>query len=795
MRSHEGEKLLSIRIEEVEDGTGLPVIVTNLTIFGDLTFKAHNHGILVPYKKTDDITSRSSRLSTMTETLNVLARLKSLEVTAVDEAVAAAGILDSLAEHHTSDVAPVAKFAAEQLRPAVKQSSTRRYSSGLLSTAIVWDRVSPKLYQMMQKSPFLCMPHTRTLRRLTSALQVDAGLDCTTKSYLSMRIATLEPRERLVNIAMDEVYTAQSVEVAGGKYYGEINGVLTKTLFCIHMNSVFGKYEDMVSMQPVAHVRKDDIEDSFNRVLQGVTELGFVVVSVTTDNHRVNQSWHNSLGTDGRHPEYITNPYSDQEDQRIYTMYDSVHAFKNVYYGLMRAKAMTLPPFPGLDNPQPLKVDFSHLIRLHNMERGDPAKLAFKLTDRVLHPSVLERVNVSLAAAATHQSTSAALQYFAEKKSGCAEFAGTAVFLKLVRRWFDSCNVKSPLMWIRMNDRHRVPLRSGCEDSERTIAFLREFGDYVRDLSANGMPRDTCMAVYHTCRGLTGLAEYLLTKRVHGVEYVLLGKIQSDGIENHFGHLRKLSGGNYWLSVRQFFENEAVIRIKGLVWWSGVPVGQIVSTMAPAQQEHRQRDAETASELAASVAGSEDESELHDSAKAALGHIAGYLAHSATKWSKCASCASVLVERNADPVSVTMEPSVVSTFVSFSALLDRGKLLVPSATAVSMTLHMCHIWRQLINVTDTREKLLCAYNPRQVFVDTVAAVCDDGDAFEVTCEESHGLSALRRRMASALFSLFAGNMARDVNSEAHNKKRRHKSTSSRSQVSDKRRKLSGEKKA
>ena len=42
------------------------------------------------------------------------------------------------------------------------------------------------------------------------------------------------------------------------------------------------------------------------------------------------------------------------------------------------------------------------------MGRRDPAKLAYKLTDRVLHPSVLERVNVSLAAAATDRSTSAA---------------------------------------------------------------------------------------------------------------------------------------------------------------------------------------------------------------------------------------------------------------------------------------------------------------------------------------------------------------------------------------------------
>ena len=50
MQSPSGEQILSIRTEEVEDVTGLPVIVSNVTIFSDLTFKAHSSGALVPYQ-------------------------------------------------------------------------------------------------------------------------------------------------------------------------------------------------------------------------------------------------------------------------------------------------------------------------------------------------------------------------------------------------------------------------------------------------------------------------------------------------------------------------------------------------------------------------------------------------------------------------------------------------------------------------------------------------------------------------------------------------------------------------
>ncbi|KAF0311117.1 hypothetical protein FJT64_018038 [Amphibalanus amphitrite] len=191
---------------------------------------------------------------------------------------------------------------------------------------------------------------------------------------------------------MDEVYCAQTMELAGGRLFGEQDGAIAKTLFCVHVNSVAGTYQDMICMQPVPHVKTSDINDIFNKTLKGLTELGLTVVSVTTDNHRTNQAWHRSLGTDGHHPEYVINPYSDDEE-KIFTLYDTVHVFKNLYYGMMRNKSLRLPPLPGSEDQPDLEVSFDHLKRIHEMEYGNPAKLAYKLTDRVLNPSVLERVN------------------------------------------------------------------------------------------------------------------------------------------------------------------------------------------------------------------------------------------------------------------------------------------------------------------------------------------------------------------------------------------------------------------
>ena len=151
--------------------------------------------------------------------------------------------------------------------------------------------------------------------------------------------------------------------------------------------------------------------------MKRLTDVGFTVVSVTTDNHRVNQSWHNSLGDDNVHPVSVRNPYFKNEEH-FHILYDSVHIFKNIYYCLLKNKKLEDPPFPLSATPRYLYVDFNHLVKIYNYERGNPAKLAHKLNDKVLRPSALERVNVSLAAAATHESTTKALRHFADNISG-----------------------------------------------------------------------------------------------------------------------------------------------------------------------------------------------------------------------------------------------------------------------------------------------------------------------------------------------------------------------------------------
>ncbi|KAF0301475.1 hypothetical protein FJT64_003101 [Amphibalanus amphitrite] len=117
-------------------------------------------------------------------------------------------------------------------------------------------------------------------------------------------------------------------------------------------------------------------------------------------------------------------------------MYDSVHLYKNFFFNLMNKKTLVCT-LPGLETT--VQAQFKHLQKLHKLEMGEEIKMAFKLTDRVLNPTSIERVNVQLAVAANHESTVAALRYYSQNDA-YRDFGQTADFLEMLRRWFSVVN-------------------------------------------------------------------------------------------------------------------------------------------------------------------------------------------------------------------------------------------------------------------------------------------------------------------------------------------------------------------
>ena len=69
------------------------------------------------------------------------------------------------------------------------------------------------------------------------------------------------------------------------------------------------------------------------------------------------------------------------------------------------------------------------------------------------------------------------------------------------------------------------------------------------------------------------MSKYLLKNC--GFNYVLLGKIQSDMIEQRFSRIRQLSEANYYISMRQLQESNRKIRSISLLKYSQISIAEI----------------------------------------------------------------------------------------------------------------------------------------------------------------------------------------------------------------------------
>ncbi|KAL1414927.1 hypothetical protein MTO96_030018 [Rhipicephalus appendiculatus] len=101
--------------------------------------------------------------------------------------------------------------------------------------------------------------------------------------------------------------------------------------------------------------------------------------------------------------------------------------------------------------------------------------------------------------------------------------------------------------------------------SNLQLEFLRkipEWLDYWASLKhdAGHLTKETHLAFGHTSHALHEISLYCLQELKF--RYVLLGKFQTDSLEDRFGKYRQLSDAQYHISIRQIYESENKLRLQ-----------------------------------------------------------------------------------------------------------------------------------------------------------------------------------------------------------------------------------------
>ena len=128
----------------------------------------------------------------------------------------------------------------------------------------------------------------------------------------------------------DEIHIKPCLSYQSGQLFGAANNQKEKVATRIQafmISSIKSKNKDVVSLVPVARMTGQYLYELLRNVIINITNAGFIVNSVISDNNVINRSAFKLLaGADTLQP-YFFNPVNKS---RVYILFDSVHIMKYI---------------------------------------------------------------------------------------------------------------------------------------------------------------------------------------------------------------------------------------------------------------------------------------------------------------------------------------------------------------------------------------------------------------------------------------------------------------------------------
>ncbi|KAH6933417.1 hypothetical protein HPB50_014795 [Hyalomma asiaticum] len=366
------------------------------------------------------------------------------------------------------------------------------------------------------------------------------------------------------------------------------------------------------------------------------------------------------------------------------------------------------------------KATFETLRELYASEQHNLSKLGYGLTYKALNPSNLERQNVKLALKVMSPFIAEALKTYGAKL-GLSSARETAEFIELIHKWWCVVNTKTPSKGKRIRNPLQAPVRS-MEDMQ--LQFLNTFVDWLDTWEnlkvgtgrAGLLTTETHSALRLTSYSLIEVSRYCLEEL--RFEYVLLGKFQTDSLEERFGRYRRLCGSNYHISVQQIFESEAKLRLQNsLVFPDMKELSQPSSTVFDA--------AKVIEEYGIKV--TEEDVKSKEESLPAIVYIAGYCAHAALRKIPCEDCAANITRRDRDmPMGDDM----------LIEGLTRGALKFPQPVVISAVLHTQLVLEKLTS-KENIARFHSARHQRQLLLSVVKHLLIDNEDLDTCCKGHH----------------------------------------------------------
>lgn len=638
-----------------------------------------------------------------------------VKITVKDNLLAINDLIDDVVNDITDEnVSDKLTFCKEQINLAFTKKVT--YCATILTWFASIYFSFPGAYKRIRKCKFLTMPHPVYLQTFTSKLGVEnSGINSSHCQYLKKKLSILDEHSRKCNLLLDEVYVKPELSYKGGKLEGvavhskhnsKNNLNLATTIQTFMISSILSKNKDVVGLFPCNNLDSNQLEELTLQVLKMLTEIGYIIVCIISDNNGVNRTMFEKL-CKGNLKSNFENPFN--KSQNVYILFDSVHLFKCVRNNWLNQidneQTFMFPDISDLESDKKLTASVAHLKMLYRQEGNNVVKLAPDLNKKVLFPTSIERQDVNLCAKLFDEKNVAALKQLG-KANNTDSYKGTIAFLEFILQWWKVVNVKHVFKGDRFNDPHSMAIFTvgdeNCLFLKKFLAWLYKWDAIAiqgeeanKKQKRNGkLTTQTQLALTHTVKTMIEVIAYL--KNSMNFHYVLLGKFQTDDLEARFGQYRQMSGACYNISVKQVLESERKLKTLSVITAHSASHAEIpIKDFLVCEEVSSSVCCNSVVEELVKFEGLHSEVEnvcISENDLLGLVYIGGYISHSVLKKCSCCECCDLLLSNDSIPSEILLR----QTNLYFN-VIDRGSLRYPSDFIINILVASFKVFNVVIS--------------------------------------------------------------------------------------------------
>ncbi|KAL1420594.1 hypothetical protein MTO96_023991 [Rhipicephalus appendiculatus] len=579
-----------------------------------------------------------------------------------------------------------ASILVEQVQNFAKKKPT--WSEVTVRHAVVLQNLSTRAYEHVRSTGILRLPCRSTLERFMGSSRGEVGVTELVKQRLSAELASHPSLQaRTCSLIVDEMRVKQRLlyHKQRDAFIGEVDygvnfpkettnePVLANSLLCFVLNGLSVSFKIPVAYFFARNCTGRELHMLMRHVLKEVEEIGFFVVRIVTDNHKINVLAMQLL-CNGSLKHCIDHP--GKPNRKLFLAFDQCHLIKN-------ARSQFLSRDIGKGG----EISANYLKSLYKMQQGSLVKPVRFLTRKHVFPTNMEKMNVQRAVQVFSPPVTAAMKVLQEQAGHTcdASFAGvgpTVQFMDTVHRWFVLMDVSNCTQHIHQKNADCKQFESAGD--ERLIWLETSFLDYLGDLKSqclakNFLTKETYEGLVMTTRSNVECIRYLLEEM--SFHFVLTRKMSSDPIESFFGWLRKSAGSNDQTDVRAVLtgiEKTLKTGVASASSTSNIMAPEESDCLSTLPQQKNTRE-QTSDEFPADARRelteqlNRDRPLLPTPDVAALAMVGGYLARTVRENFECEECFALLTKPNASKPSDSLIKHQ-----------DRGGLLYPSAQLLNV---------------------------------------------------------------------------------------------------------------